>query len=256
MTEAPAGSVVPRRQRLRWQTGRLRDAWLETRDARTMVFDVPGWPGHAAGQHVDLRLTADDGYTAQRSYSIASSSAPGRLELTVQLVTDGEVSPYLVEVMQVGDELDLRGPIGGWFQWTPPGARRLLLIGGGSGVVPLMAMLRQRRAAGDRTPCRLIYSVRTPDHVYYAHELHTLAAEDEHLTIDLIHTRSAPPRDPRGAGRLAMADLGGPPIAEADRSDIFVCGPTGFVESVAAMLVDVGHTAATIRTERFGASGA
>jgi ferredoxin-NADP reductase len=244
-------AVVPQTRRpLRWLPARLVDAWMETRTARTLVLDVPGWSGHAAGQHVDVKLTAEDGYSAERSYSIASASRDGQLELTVQLVTGGEVSSYLVEVMEVGDALELRGPIGGWFSWSPPGTAPVLLVAGGSGVVPLMAMLRSRAAAQDRTPFRLAYSVRSPDHVFYAHELHQLGAEGPALDRQIVYTRSAPPQDPRGARRVDETDLQAPPGALA-----FVCGPTGFVETVADHLVDIGHPAGNIRTERFGPTG-
>ncbi|WP_432479272.1 ferredoxin reductase [Nocardioides sp. GXQ0305] len=249
MTETGTAPRAARRA-TGWLPARLVDAWWETQRARTLVLDVPGWSGHLAGQHVDVKLTAEDGYSAQRSYSVASTSRAGRLELTVQRVLRGEVSSYLVDVMEPGDALELRGPVGGWFVWSPPGDGPVLLVAGGSGVVPLMSMLRARGAARDRTPFRLVYSVRSPDHVFYAHELHELSSADPALDVRVVHTRSAPPLDPRGSGRVTAADLEAAPEARA-----FVCGPTGFVEAVATLLVGLGHDPSTIRTERFGPTG-
>jgi ferredoxin-NADP reductase len=227
------------------------DTRTETASARTLVLDVPGWPGHLAGQHVDVRLTAADGYTAQRSYSIASPADGDHLELLVQLVPGGEVSPYLVEGFSIGDAVEIRGPIGGWFVWNPAtSGEPVLLVGGGSGIAPLMAMIRARRAAGSRTPFRLVYSVRAPDQVIYADELLRQSADG--LDVALVHTRLAPPGSTRPAGRIGVEDLGRPP---GSAPDCFVCGPTGFVESVADILVALGHDPARIRTERFGPSG-
>ena len=248
MTEVVAASR--RAQALRWLPAQLVDSRMETATARTLVFDVAGWQGHAAGQHVDVKLTAEDGYSAQRSYSLASTPREDRLELTVQLVSGGEVSTYLVEVMEAGDQLELRGPVGGWFTWSPPGDAPVVLVAGGSGIVPLMAMLRTRARAGDRAPFHLVYSVRTPDHVFYADELHRLAEADDSLVVRIVHTRSAPPHEPRGAGRLAEADLDVPAGGTA-----FVCGPTGFVEASARLLMSRGFPADHIRTERFGPTG-
>lgn len=247
----------PAPTRMRWLRAELVDAWLETRTARTLVLDVPGWPDHLAGQHVDVRLTAEDGYSAQRSYSIASEPSATRLQLTVERVTGGEVSGYLVEVMRPGDQLELRGPIGGWFAWHPVSQRPALLVGGGSGIVPLMSMIRHRARTDSAAPFRLVYSVRTPDHVYFAGELAGLADTHEWLEMDILHTRSAPSTDPRGAARVNERDLAGavsgsdhePPVS-------FVCGPTGFVENAAGLLVRLGHDPSTIRTERFGPTGA
>lgn len=240
--------------RIRWQRARLVDSRLETRRARTLVFDVPQWAGHDAGQHVDVKLTGEDGFTAQRSYSIASASAPGRLELTVQAVSGGVVSPYLVDTMQLGDELELRGPIGGWFRWTNQLAEPVLLVGGGSGIAPLMAMLRQRLLAGSTAPFHLVYSTRTPDHVFYANELHVIGQEGRGIDVDLLYTRSGLPGDTRPPGRLVGGDLpGAAPGAQPTR--VYVCGPNGFVENAARLLLDRGHPPASIRTERFGSSG-
>ncbi|TYK49539.1 ferredoxin reductase [Actinomadura decatromicini] len=250
-----ARAAVP--GRLAWRVARLAEARRETETARTLVFDVPDWPGQTAGQHVDLRLTADDGYTAQRSYSL---SAPDRVELTVQRIADGEVSPYLTDVIGLGDPVELRGPVGGWFVWRPgteragfvwgddpphPPVRPVLLVAGGSGIAPLMAMIRARRRSGDGTPFTLLYSVRTPSDVYFADELRR---PDDGLNVALLYTREAPDGWPRPPGRLAPADLARVGLD----SDCFVCGPTGFVEAAADLLVARGHDPRRIKTERFG----
>lgn len=214
-------------------------------------MQVRGWPGHVAGQHVDVRLTADDGYTAQRSYSLAAPPAGDRVELTVQRITDGEVSPYLVDEFGVGDQLELRGPIGGWFVWTPAVHEGLLLVAGGAGIVPLMAMIRARAGTSDPPPCRLLYSVRAPADVYYAAELRTRTVDDHGLTVSMIHTRTAPAGSTRPPGRLNHSDLAG-----ADATGrAYVCGPTGFVEHAADLMITAGYPASSVRTERFGPSG-
>ncbi|HEV7650864.1 MAG TPA: ferredoxin reductase [Actinophytocola sp.] len=238
-----ARAAVPGRlgRRLAWRVATLRERRAESPSAVTLAFDVPGWPGHLAGQHVDVRLTAEDGYRAQRSYSIASAPGGDLVELTVQRVDDGEVSPYLTDVLEAGDPVELRGPVGGWFVWRPGDPSPVLLVGGGSGIVPLMAMVRTRRATGATAPFRLVYSVRTPADRLYAAEL---------AGATMLYTRSAPPGEPRPPGRLTRADLAG--VAP---SDCFVCGPTGFVEAAADLLVDLGHEPARIRTERFGPTG-
>jgi ferredoxin-NADP reductase len=233
----------------------------ETATARTIVLDVPGWPGHLAGQHVDVRLTAEDGYSTQRSYSIASApdgQAGRRLELTVQRLADGEVSPYLTQTLAAGYPLELRGPIGGWFVWdpaAPAGATPVLLVAGGSGVVPLMAMIRERAAAGSRAPFRLIYSVRDPGALLYAGELARRERAGDGLEVTYVYTRSAPPGSSRPTGRInaaLIASAGWPP----ERAPaVFVCGPTGFVEAAADLLVRAGHNPGAIKTERFGPSG-
>ena len=211
------------------------------------MLQVEGWPGHLAGQHVDVRLTAEDGYSAQRSYSIASAENGDIIELTVQLLPDGEVSSYLVQDYKVGDPIELRGPVGGWFVWAPMDEQRVLLIGGGSGVVPLMAMVRARRSAESPAPLRLLYSVRTPDDVLYRDEL------DREDDVSLIYTRTAPDGYARPPGRLTRDDL---PALLHPQPRVYICGPTGFVEAVSQLLVDAGYDALTIRTERFGPSGA
>lgn len=230
--------------RLPWRRARLVKTRAETSSARTLVFDVPGWPGHLAGQHLDIRLTAEDGYTAQRSYSLA---APDDVELTVQRVDNGEVSPYLTEEMRPGDEMEVRGPVGGWFVWHPRRTEPVLLVAGGSGVVPLMSMLRARRGAGVTTPFRLVYSLRSPGQLYYAGEL---LRPGPGVDIALVYTRAAPDGHARPPGRLTAADLDGYRAA-----DCYVCGPTGFVEAAADLLVGLGHDPARIRTERFGPTG-
>jgi ferredoxin-NADP reductase len=238
---------------------------IESPSAATLVLDVPGWPGHEAGQHLDVRLTAPDGYTAERSYSLASgavngavSGAPspstGRVEITVQRVGDGEVSPYLVDVFPLGAAIEVRGPIGGWFVWdvARDAGTPVFLLAGGSGLVPVMSMVRARRQAGDRTPFRLIYSVRTAEDQLYTDELEALAARDDGFEVSTIFTRAVSLRALRGPRRLTASELaswGWPPELEPR---VFVCGPTGFVEAVSRMLVAQGHDPARVRTERFG----
>jgi ferredoxin-NADP reductase len=248
--------VAPRPRPTPWLRARLTDGWLETRTARTLVFDVPGWPGHLAGHHVDVRLTAEDGYSVQRSYSIASASGAGRVELTVQAITNGEASPYLVETMRTGDELELRGPLGGWFQWTEDLTEPVLLIGGRSGVVPLMAMLRRRVETGSAAPFHLIYSVRTPDHIFYANDLYKIGQQASGVTIDRVYTRGGLPGEQRSPGRLSPDDIPAPVASasdeEAGSGRVYVSGSTGFVETVTQLLLDRGHQPTSIRTEQFG----
>ena len=238
-----------------WRLASLVAVREETPAARTLVLDVPDWPGHLPGQHVDVQLTAEDGYRAQRSYSLAAPPEDGRIEITVQRVDDGEVSPYLTEDYAVGDLIELRGPVGGWFVWRPEQTAPVLLVGGGSGIVPLMAMARTRRSAGSRAPFRLLYSVRTPADVYYAGELRRPPAGDAGLDSTVIYTRAAPEGHPRPPGRITAEDLarhGWPPDFEPL---CYVCGPTGFVERAANFLIGLGHDPARTRTERFGPSG-
>jgi ferredoxin-NADP reductase len=260
----PDGEGLPDRPGpLRWLTAELRGSWMETRSAKTMLFSVPEWTGHDPGQHVDLKLTSENGYSAQRSYSLASTSELGWVELTVQTVPNGEVSPYLVETMQPGDELQLRGPIGGWFRWTEHLLGPVLLVAGGSGVVPLMAMLRRRVESGVSTPFHLVYVARTPDHVIYTNELASIATSHPDVTIDRVYTRAGLPDDTRAPGRLTPADIPrpapsprpGPARRGASGTRVYVCGPTGFVENAAQLLQEQGHAPDMIRTERFGPSG-
>ncbi|MGN9787832.1 ferredoxin reductase [Nonomuraea sp. ZG12] len=239
-------------RRLIWLAATLVKVREETATARTLVFDAPGWPGHLPGQHLDVRLTADDGYSTQRSYSLAAPAEGERIELTVELVDDGEVSPYLTEVLQVGDQVEVRGPVGGWFVWRPESRAPVLLVGGGSGIVPLMAMVRARRLAGSRTPFRLLYSLRDPGRRYYADELRR---PEPGLDITYLYTRTAPEDWPRKAGRVMRDDLAENGWPASFEPDCYVCGPTGFVEVAADMLIDLGHAPDHVRTERFGPSG-
>jgi ferredoxin-NADP reductase len=214
----------------------------ETAHAKSIVLDPPGWAGHLAGQHVDVRLTAEDGYQAQRSYSIASGPEDEHLVLTVERLDDGEVSPYLTDELRRGDALELRGPIGGYFVWDEPLGGPLLLVAGGSGVVPLRAMLRHHRAVGSDVPARLLYSARTQADLIYRRELEGF---DTVVTL----TREAWPGRTGRVGRELLEEVGWPP---GDRPLVYVCGPTGFVEGVADALVALGHDAGRVRTERFG----
>jgi ferredoxin-NADP reductase len=241
--------------RLSWRAAQVRQVRDESATARTLVLEVPSWPGHLPGQHVDVRLTAEDGYSTQRSYSIASAPDGARVELTVERLEDGEVSPYLTDVLQPGDPLELRGPIGGWFVWRPEEPAPTLLTGGGSGVVPLMAMIRTRIARGSGTPMRLIYSTRGPDTLLYHEELQRLGDQDPALRVDLVYTRRAPAGWEGKVGRLGAAQLAALAWPPADQPASFVCGPTSFVEAVANLLIDQGHDPQRIKTERFGPSG-
>jgi ferredoxin-NADP reductase len=229
---------------------------METPTARRLVLDVPTWPGNDAGQHVDVRLTAEDGYQATRSYSLASSGDSTRLELVVAEVEGGEVSPFLVHDIAVGDALEVHGPLGAFFVWRPPhegssGLRPVQLIAGGSGVVPLLAMVRAHLAAGDDTPFRLLYSVRTPSDVFFRDGLEYASASGA-LRLDLVYTRVAPPGWQTAAGRLTKDTLESLVIQAYEQPAVFVCGPTSFVEAVASWLVELGHRPTSIRTERFG----
>jgi ferredoxin-NADP reductase len=239
--------------KLQWRVARVVDSTPETESARTIGLTVPGWGGHLAGQHIDLKLTAEDGYSAQRSYSLNRPADGERIELTVQQITDGEVSPYLMRV-RPGEEIELRGPIGGWFVWRPAEQARILLVAGGSGVVPLMAMLRQRILMGSKE-FRLVYSVRSPADVYYVKELAQLERDCDWLQVALIYTRAAAPQTARPPGRIGAGDLAVPGWTPDDGLRIYVCGPTGFVESVTTKLIGQGHRPSAIRTERFGPSG-
>ena len=222
---------------------------------RSLVLDAPDWPGHLAGQHVDIRLTAEDGYQAQRSYSIASAPEEGRLALTVERLGDGEVSPYLTDVLVAGDRLELRGPIGGYFVWDVDDGGPVLLVGGGSGVVPLMAMIRHRAAVGSGVPMRLLYSVKTLGDLIYRDELEELAGRVDGFEAFFTLTREQPegwPGYTRRVDRELLAEIGWP----ATESPLaYVCGPTGFVEAVASALVESGLPPSHVKTERFGPTG-
>ena len=230
------------RRRLSWQLARVVELVDETSQTKSIVLEPADWPGHLAGQHVDVRLTAEDGYQAQRSYSIASAPEDDRLVLTVERLDDGEVSPYLTGELRPGDDLELRGPIGGYFVWTESLGGPLLLIGGGSGVVPLRAMLRHHRAVGSDVRARLLYSARTQAALIYRAELKSF---DTVVTLTREQWRGR-------TGRVDQALLEEQAWPPADRPLVYVCGPTGFVEAVADALVAIGHEASRIRTERFG----
>jgi ferredoxin-NADP reductase len=218
----------------------------------TLVLDVPEWPGHDAGQHVDVRLTAPDGYQAQRSYSIASAPEHPRLELTVEMVDDGEVSSYLTQELRVDDKLELRGPIGGYFVWRDELGGPLQLVAGGSGIVPLRAMLAHREAVSSSVPARLLYSARTLEDVIYRDELSHSAAG---VRIDLALTRAWPSDWTGLTGRVDDDTLALVTFGADSRPWVYICGPTGFVEAVSAHMVQAGHAADRIKTERFGPSG-
>jgi ferredoxin-NADP reductase len=226
----------------------------ETPRTRTLVLDVPGWSGHRAGQHLDMRLTSDDGYQAQRSYSIAS--APGDSPaITVERLENGEVSPYLVDDVVEGDAFEVRGPIGGYFVWEPGDPGPVLLVGGGSGVVPLMSMARARAAAGDSTPMRLLYSSRTLEDVIYRKELDSLAARRDGFEVFYTLTRAQPPEWQGYSRRIDDDLLRDVAYAAGDAPLVLVCGSTRFVDAAADGLVRLGYDPRSIRTERFGATG-
>ena len=240
--------------RLTWQVAEVTGLVEETPGVRTLRLDVPDWTGHRAGQHLDVRLTAEDGYQASRSYSIAS--APGEPPaITVERLDDGEVSPYLVDEVIVGDRFELRGPVGGYFVWEAVSGGPLLLVAGGSGIVPLMSMIRHRAAEGSTAPARLLYSSRTLADVIYREELERRTAEEDGLEVFQTLTRERPDGWAGFARRVddeLLAEVAWPP---EDAARVFVCGPTGFVEAVAGGLVRLGHAPELIRTERFGATG-
>jgi len=215
------------------------------------VLDAPDLGPTVAGQHIDIRLTAEDGYTAQRSYSLASGTGAERIEVTVERFEDGEVSPYLVEDVGVGDPLEVRGPIGGWFVWHREQTEPVQLIAGGSGIVPLMAMIRTHAAVGSAAPFRLLYGVQDPSRIYYRDELARLTGPA--LAVDLRYSRRAPVGSP--VGRIGAADLASATVPPAEAPTVYVCGPTGFVEAIADGLLALGHAPERIRTERFGPTG-
>jgi ferredoxin-NADP reductase len=240
--------------RLTWQPAELVEAIDETPRARTLVFDVPDWMRHHAGQHLDVRLTAEDGYRAERSYSIAS--APGEpLAITVERLDDGEVSPYLVDELRPGDRIELRGPVGGYFVWEPDRGGPIFLAAGGSGVVPLMSMARTRALENAHVPARLLYSARTLDEVIYREELERLSAEQPELDVVYTLTRGQP-EGWTGYARRVDAELLAETAWPAGESPLaYVCGPTNFVEAVAQGLVELGYAPERVKTERFGATG-
>jgi ferredoxin-NADP reductase len=239
--------------RLSWQLADVVDVVVETPRVKTIAFDVPGWPGHRAGQHVDVRLTAEDGYQAERSYSIASAPNGSRIELTVERLDNGEVSLYLTDELRPGDRIELRGPVGGYFVWEPANGGPLLLVAGGSGIVPLMAMIRTRAATGNDTETRLLVSSRAWDDVIYRDELERLNGNG----LQVVHTltRFQPPGWSDYARRVDVEMLAEVGPSPAERPRAYVCGPTPFVETVAEALVRLGHDPRAIKTERFGPTG-
>ena len=242
-------------RRLAWQIGEVVETSPETPRTKSLFLEVPGWPGHRAGQHVDVRLTAEDGYQAQRSYSIASAPENGRVELVVERLEDGEVSPYLADELRAGDGIELRGPIGGWFAWDAGEGGPLLLVAGGSGIAPLMAMVRHRKAAGSDTPVRLLYSSRSYEEIIFRQKLEDRAANDEALEVIHTLTRSQPQNWNGYDRRIDEAMLREVAYPPEERPLAFVCGPTPLVETVATALVELGHDPTRVKTERFGPTG-
>ena len=242
-------------RRLLWRIGRVTNLVQETARVATLVVEVPEWAGHLAGQHVDVRLTAEDGYQAQRSYSIASAPEDPGLAITVERLEGGEVSPYLAGEVRVGDQIELRGPIGGFFVWRAATAEPVLLVAGGSGIVPLMAMLRHRSRVQGAAPARLLYSSRGIEDVIYREELDALATADAGLTVAHALTRSQPAGWRGYARRIDGEMLGEIAWPVSDRPSVFICGPTSFVEAAASLLVAAGYNSSWIKTERFGATG-
>jgi len=241
--------------RLTWQLGEVAEVIQDTPRVSSLVLEVPGWPGHLAGQHVDVRLTAEDGYQAQRSYSIASPPEDSRVILTVERLEDGEVSPYLVGEVRAGDKVELRGPIGGYFVWKAGDDRPLLLVAGGSGIVPLMAMIRHHAAAGSTANVRLLYSSHSLDDVIYRDELANLSAGGVRLQVSHTLTRSQPVGWEGYSRRIdgeMVAEVAWP---RKNSPAVFICGPTAFVETAAGLLLESGYDTSWIKTERFGATG-
>jgi ferredoxin-NADP reductase len=241
---------------INWQLATVTAIHAETPNVKTISLRVPGWTGHRPGQHVDVRLTAEDGYQAERSYSIASApSDQHSIELTVERVVDGEISPFLHDELVLGDRFELRGPIGGYFVWDPAVADPLLLVSGGSGIVPLMAMVRHRARVGSAAACTLLYSSRTPEDVIYAAEMEQLVERDDSLRVLHTFTRAQPPGWTGYARRIDKEMLGDVLRTSGRMAQAYVCGPTPLVESVAEALVALGLMPGQVKTERFGPSG-
>jgi ferredoxin-NADP reductase len=247
-----AGAAIQRR--LNWAIGQVVEFVDESPRVRSLVITSPGWVGHLPGQHIDIRLTAEDGYQAQRSYSIATPEADDLLTITVELIEEGEVSPYLIEDLQVGDQIEIRGPIGGYFVWHEALGGPVQLIGGGSGVLPLMAMLRARVRTGSDVPFRFLSSARSHEDLLFRDELNGIVSRDGVMITHTL-TRSHPEGWSGPTRRVDKAMLEEYAWLPNDRPLAYVCGPTGFVESVATALVEIGHDPDRIRTERFGPSG-
>lgn len=248
-----AGTAL--RGRLSWLAVEVTGFIEETPRVRSIVLESSEWPGHLPGQHIDVRLTAEDGYQAQRSYSIAAPANGGRVIITVERVDDGEVSPFLIDDLRLGDHIEVRGPIGGYFVWEPSMAEPLQLIGGGSGVVPLMAMLRARVESGSDAPVRFMTSARAAEDVIYGSELEAVASGE--TGIEVVHTLTrSHPLDWAGPTRRVDREMLVEHVWPAEESPLcYVCGPTGFVELVATTLVELGHAPERVKTERFGPSG-
>jgi ferredoxin-NADP reductase len=242
--------------RLIWRVAEIAKIVDETPTVKSLVLDVPGWPGHQPGQHVDVRLTAEDGYQAQRSYSVASEPETARLMLTVELIEGGEVSPYLTSDVRPGDKFELRGPIGGYFVWTVAIGGPLFLVAGGSGIAPLMSMLRYRVAAKSTTPALVLYSSRTYEDIIYREELDQMAARNDGLTVTYTLTRRQPAGWTGGARRIDRSMLASVGPSVMARPKIFICGPTSLVESAAQSSLELGYERNLIKTERFGPTGA
>ena len=260
---APTGpGVAPVRplRRPAWHAATVASVSPETPNARRLVLDVPTWPGNDPGQHLDLRLTAEDGYQATRSYSIASSGDDPRVTLAVDRVEDGEVSPFLVDAVEVGDALEVHGPLGGWFVWRPgPAAsepRPVQLIAGGSGIVPLLPMVTAHADAADPSPFRLLYAVRTPEDVFFRAELDAAvaAADRAPFALEVVHSRRTPPGAGTPAGRLTRDRLAASVLPPEAGALVYVCGSTPFVEQVLRWLGELGHDTTEVRAERFGGS--
>lgn len=241
--------------RLSWRVAEVAEVRPETSQVKTIALELEGWQGHRAGQHVDVRLTAEDGYQAQRSYSIASPPSGARLELTVERIEDGEVSPYLTEELRAGDVIEVRGPVGGYFVWDPQADGTVFLAAGGSGVVPLMAMARQRATEGSNVATRLLYSARSWDDVIYRDELARLSERRDGFDVVYTLTRAQPPGWEGYARRVDGGLLAEVAPSPKELGLAFICGPTPFVEAVAGALVELGHDPQRIKTERFGPTG-
>jgi ferredoxin-NADP reductase len=246
-------SVIP--PRLVWRRATVQKLIRETSKVMSLVLEIPGWEGHRAGQHVEVRLTAPDGYQTERSYSIASAPHDPQVTLTVERLDDGEVSPYLTDELRPGDELELRGPIGGWFAWRPDEGGPLLLVAGGSGIVPLMAIIRERAAVRSPVPVCLLYSSRTYDEIIYRMELEQRTAKDTDFDVAYTLTRSQPAGWQGYTRRIDREMLAEVAWAPEERPLVFICGPTAFAELAATTCVELGYDPTRIKTERFGPSG-
>ncbi|CAN5204086.1 ferredoxin reductase [soil metagenome] len=241
--------------RLTWRTAEVSKLIEENPTTKTIALSCPEWPGHLPGQHVDVRLTASDGYQAQRSYSIANPEDGELVAITVEEIESGEVSPYLTHELAIRDQLEIRGPIGGYFVWTPDRGGPLQLVAGGSGLVPLMAMVRAKAHSGSDVPVRLLTSARSWEAMIYRDELTCLASDVKNFQVSQTLTRAQPPGWSGYSRRVDRRMLEETTWPAADKPQVFVCGPTGFVEAVAQSLVEMGHEPQKVKTERFGPSG-